>query len=172
LRESEARLALANTMLERERDNKLLSVQAITASIAHEIRQPLGAISLNAETALQCLGKTPDNDELRHALTDIAQSVKDTTGILEGLRTLFGKGDQERAPVDVNQVIQSVLRLAGAQTKNQGVDVQLDLTNGLPLVAGHGGQLQQVILNLVNNAVEAMDFAPDGRIVDQNRASK
>jgi signal transduction histidine kinase len=161
---SEARLVMANMLLERERDNKLLSVQAITASIAHEIRQPLGSISLNAETALHCIERTsPDHDEVRDALADIAQSVKDTTGMLEGLRKLFGKADHERAPVDLNQVIQSGLRLLSAQTKNQGVDVQLDLTADLPPVAGHGGQLQQVILNLVNNAIEAMDSAPDRR---------
>jgi C4-dicarboxylate-specific signal transduction histidine kinase len=160
----QARLSVTVRTLERERDNRLMNVRAITASIAHEISQPLAAIEINAAAALHLLGKTPpDHHEAQDALTEITQSVKRTTEVFEGLRTLFGKGDQGPEPVDVNQIIRSVLRVMDVEMKNHGVDAQHNLTAGLPLVAGQGGQLQEVIFNLVHNAIEAMDSAPDRR---------
>lgn len=161
-KDSEARLALSNAMLERERDNRLMNVQAVTASIVHEIRQPLVAISLNADAASQLLRSTPPSyDEALDALNEIAGSVQHTREVCEGLRTLFGRGDQERRPVDVNELIRSVLHSLDTELKNHGVDTQLELMARLPLVAGHDGQLQEVIFNLAHNAIEAMDSTPD-----------
>jgi signal transduction histidine kinase len=161
-KDSEARLALSNALLERERDNKLMNVQAVTASIVHEIRQPLAAISLNADVASQLLRSTPPSyDEALDALNEIAGSVQHTKEVCEGLRTLFGRGDQERRPVDVNELIRSVLGSLDTELKNHGVDAQLELTARLPLVDGNGGQLQEVVFNLAHNAIEAMDSTPD-----------
>jgi signal transduction histidine kinase len=91
-RESEARLARSNTMLEYERDNRLLNAQAITAAIAHEIRQPLAAITINADAALRWFGRTPlDHDEVRAALIRIKSGGHRASEVFDGIRSLFGR---------------------------------------------------------------------------------
>ncbi|HKE22112.1 MAG TPA: MASE4 domain-containing protein [Bryobacteraceae bacterium] len=152
-----ATLSVAVRSLERERDNKLMNVRAITASIAHEIRQPLTAIALNAEAALKYLGKTPPSYEYaREALGEIRNATHHTGEVLDGLRTLFAKADQERQPVDVNDVIRRVLQSMQTELKEHRVDTRYEPAAELPLVAASRGQLQEVIFNLVNNAIEAM----------------
>jgi signal transduction histidine kinase len=95
-RESATHLAHSNAMLERERDNKLLSAQALTAAIVHEVRQPLTAVSVNGSAALQFLGKTPPKlAEVRAALNDIIRDTHRTNEVLEGIRALFGKSHQK-----------------------------------------------------------------------------
>jgi len=157
-----ATLSVAVRSLERERDNKLMNVRAITASIAHEIRQPLTAIALNAEAALKYLGKTPPSYEYaREALGEIRNATHHTGEVLDGLRTLFAKADQERQPVDVNDVIRRVLQSMQTELKEHRVDTRYEPAAELPLVAASRGQLQEVIFNLVNNAIEAMAPTPD-----------
>jgi signal transduction histidine kinase len=156
-RESEARLARANAMLERERDNRLLNAQAITAAIAHEVRQPLAAIVTNAGAALLWLGRTPpDHDEVRAALTRIKTDGHRASDVFDGIRALFGKSGYERQPVDVNRIVLRVTDSLQDELNGHGVVTQYELATELPLVNGHGAQLQQVVVNLINNAVEAM----------------
>ena len=156
-RANEARLAHANMMLERERENKLVSAQAIIAAIAHEIRQPLVAITTNAGAALRWLGRTPpDQDEARAALDQIKNEGLRAGEMFDGIRALFGKVDQERQPVAVNDIILSVIHSLEGQLNGHGVAVHRELAAELPLIAGHSGQLREVIFNLVNNALEAM----------------
>jgi len=156
-RANEARLAHANMMLERERENKLVSAQAIIAAIAHEIRQPLVAITTNAGAALRWLGRTPpDQDEARAALEQIKNEGLRAGEMFDGIRALFGKVDQERQPVAVNDIILSVIHSLEGQLNDHGVVVHRELAAELPLIAGHSGQLREVIFNLVNNALEAM----------------
>lgn len=156
-RANEARLAHANMMLERERENKLVSAQAIIAAIAHEIRQPLVAITTNAGAALRWLGRTPpDQDEARAALDQIKNEGLRAGEMFDGIRALFGKVDQERQPVAVNDIILSVIHSLEGQLNDHGVVVHRELAAELPLIAGHSGQLREVIFNLVNNALEAM----------------
>jgi signal transduction histidine kinase len=159
-RESATHLAHSNTMLERERDNKLLNAQALTAAIAHEVSQPLSAIAVNGSAALEFLGKTPPAlAEVRAALNDVISDTHRTSEVLVGIRALFGKSNQEREQVEVNEIIRGVLQLSRKELQDHGVETRLELASELPLVDGHRRQLEEVIFNLVRNAIEAMDGA-------------
>jgi signal transduction histidine kinase len=160
-RDNEARLARANMMLERERDNKLMSAQAITGAIAHEVRQPLASIVTSASAALRWLDRTPPNhDELRAALHRIQDESHRTSEVFDAIRALFRKGDQGRQRIAVNEIILEVLESLREELKDHGVETRSELTE-LPLVEGNGGLLREVILNLVYNALEAMDATTD-----------
>ena len=165
-RASETRLAHANMMLERERDNKLMSAQAITAAIAHEVRQPLAGIVTNASAAMRWLGRTPpDFDEVQVALKRIQTESHRTSDVFDAIRALFRTGDQGRQPIDVNAIIGEVIESLRGELKDHAVEARLDLTE-LPLVDAHKGQLREVIFNLVHNALEAMDGTSDrGRLL-------
>ena len=161
-RESEASLARSNMFLERERDNKLLNLEAITASIAHEVNQPLTAIVTNGRAALRFLGRAPpDHIEIRAALDSIIRDGHRTSEVFDGIRALFQKVDQGRRPIDLNAVIREVLQPLRAELKDRGITDRPELTSELPLVDGNRNQLQQVIYNLVHNALEAMDAITD-----------
>ena len=158
-RASEARLAHANIMLERGRDNKLLNAQAVTAVIAHEIRQPLASIVTNAETALRWLEREPPNhDRAAAALASINRDGKRASDVFEGIRALFARGGIERQPIDLNRIVLSVTDTLKEELHRHGVVVRHELTTELPPVIGHGVQLREVVFNLVNNAVEAMSM--------------
>jgi signal transduction histidine kinase len=160
-RDNEARLAHANMMLERERDNKLMGAQAITAAIAHEVRQPLAGIVTNASAAMRWLGRNPPNhEEVRAALTRIQNEGHRTSEVFESIRALFQTGDRGRRRLDVNEIIVEVLDLLRGELKAHGVQTRSEL-NELPHIDGHKGQLKEVIFNLVRNALEAMDATTD-----------
>jgi signal transduction histidine kinase len=157
-----ARLARSNTKLEQERDNKLMNVEAITASIAHEVRQPLAAIAANGSAALRFLGRTPPElDDARASLNAIIGDSHRASEVFDGIRTLFRKVDHGRQPVDLNEITFDVLQSLRGELKEHGVITRTELTSELPLIDGHKGQLQQVLFNLVRNAVEAMDATVD-----------
>ncbi len=157
-RDSETRLARSNMLLERERDNKLMNMQAITAAIAHEVKQPLAAIVANGGAALRYLRKAPpDLDEVGAALNRIISDGHRTSEVFDSIRALFRKGDQGRQQLDVNEIILEVLRSVRGELEAHGVETRSELTSTLPLVSGHRAQLQEVIFNLVRNAIEAMD---------------
>jgi len=158
-----SRLARANTMLERERDQKLLNAQAITASIAHEIRQPLAALVANGEAALLYLAKAPpDLGKVRAALERMVGDGHRTSEVFEAMRALFRKGDQGRRQVDVNAIVADVLASMRRGIEARGVAISSVLVFDLPRIAAHEGQLREVLVNLVSNALEAMD-ATTGR---------
>jgi signal transduction histidine kinase len=157
-RDNEARLARSNAMLERERHNKLMNAQAITASIAHEVRQPLSAIATNCGAALRFLAMSPPNHaEVQAAIERIVRDSHRTSDVFDGIRALFREVDQGRLPVDVNAAVAEVLQAFDGELKSHGVVVRQELAAELPSVEGHRNQLQQVIVNLVNNAIEAMN---------------
>ena len=156
-RASEERLTRSNMLLERERKNKLMNVQAVIAAIAHEMRQPLGAITLNASAAQRWLERTPPGqNEARAALDEIKSEGHRAGEVFNGILALFGKVDQERQAVNVNEMILSVEHSLEGQLQDHGVAVHRELAAELPLIAGHGGQLREVIFNLIVNALEAM----------------
>jgi signal transduction histidine kinase len=157
-RKSELRLSHSNMLLERERDNKLMNAQAITAAIAHEIRQPLAAIMANAGAALRFLERAPpDHNEAQVALKRIKSDSKDASEVFDSFRTLFGNVDQRRQLINVNEIILEVLASFRGELQDHNVETHTELAHQLPLVNGHRNQLREVILNLVHNAVEAMD---------------
>jgi signal transduction histidine kinase len=151
-----ARLARAYAVVERERNNKLLNAQAITASIAHEVRQPLTAIVASGGAALQYLKKaSPDHEKVRQSLNKMISESHRTNEVLDGIRSMFGRADQEREAVDVNEIVRDVLRSVDAELVGNGIATSSEFAE-LPLVDCHRNQLQQVIYNLVQNASEAM----------------
>ena len=161
-RETEARLALSNARLQRERDNKLLSARAATAAIAHEIRQPLSAIAMSARTGLLRLARTPPNhDEVRTTLMRIERDVHRASEVFDAIRALFGKSGQERQPIDVNRIVLDATDSLREELDSGGVIARYELSE-LPLVSGHETQLREVVWNLINNAVEAMSRTTDG----------
>jgi signal transduction histidine kinase len=156
------RLAHSHMMVERERNNKLLNVEAIAAAISHEIKQPLTAIAANGGAALALLGRAPpDLQEAKASLNDIVEDSHRINCTLGGIRSLVRKVDQEQEPVDVNEVVLEVLRSLRGKLMDHGITVRSELTAGLVSIRGNRHQLQQVILNLIHNAIEAMDGATD-----------
>jgi signal transduction histidine kinase len=163
-RESEARLARSNAMLQRERDNKLINLRAAIASISHEIKQPLSAIALNGAAARALLeAERPDLKEAQTALNDVISDSHRTGEILDNLRGLFDNSEQEKEPVDVNELILSALHLLRGELAGHGIAVGVELASELPPVMGSKIQLQEVVINLAQNAIDAMAPVKGGR---------
>jgi signal transduction histidine kinase len=161
-RESEARLARSNMMLQRERDNKLMNIDAITSAIVHEVRQPLAAIAANGDAGIRWLSKTPpDFGEVRAAMTDMVRASHRASQVLESIRALFKNANLEAQPVDLNGIALGALDVLRAELRDHGIITRTELAPELPLVPGHSGQLQEVMLNLVRNAIDAMDSITD-----------
>src|SRR5580693_6081552 len=143
--------------LQRERDNKLMNLEAMAASIGHEVRQPLAGISSNGGAALRFLGHTPPNlEEARLALQRMVKDSHRASQVFDNIRILFGKADQGHEPIDVNELALGVLQALREELKDHRITTQAELTSQLPFVMGHRGQLQEVFINLVHNAIEAM----------------
>ena len=150
-------LAISVLAQRRERESRLMSMDAMTAAIEHEIRQPLGAIVANASAARRYLGQTPPNvGEVRAALEAIAADGHRSSDVMHSIREMFTKTDQPQTAVDANELIQETLSLVRPELDAARIAIQLDLAPQIPLVSAHRGQLQQVILNLVTNAADAM----------------
>jgi signal transduction histidine kinase len=138
--------------------NRVVTAGKLSASIAHENNQPLAAMVANANAGLRFLARaTPDLDEARDTLKRIVRDGHRAGQVIGSVRAMFKKDGGETSKIDLNEVIQDVLRPVRGELEAKGIVVQTGLTRPLPLVLGHGGQLQQVILNLVRNAAEAMD---------------
>ncbi len=138
--------------------NRVTTASELTAAIAHEVSQPLAAMVANANAGIRWLtNQTPDLDEARAAMSNVVSAGHRAGEVIGSIRAMFKKDRQEKTPVDLNVVIQDVLALVREELQTQGIRVQVQLTSPLPLVLGQSGQLQQVILNLVRNAAEAMD---------------
>jgi signal transduction histidine kinase len=152
------RLALSHMMLERERNNKLMSLEAAAASISHELKQPLTAITANSAAAFKLLELAPpDLEEARAALRDVANDSRRASQVLDNLRALFGNVARKYEPLNVNDAALGALRALRAELNDHGITADVELAPELPLVTGHAGQLQEVVTNLFHNAVEAMD---------------
>ena len=139
---------------------------AMAASIAHEINQPLGAVVANANAGLRFLARNPsDLVEAREALSEIVKAGHRAGEVIGGIRAMFKKDTQIKAWLDVNHVVLEVLALLDGELKNQFVLVSTELSEELPLVPGVRVQLQQVILNLLSNAIEAMSTTNSQRVL-------
>jgi C4-dicarboxylate-specific signal transduction histidine kinase len=144
-------------MLQRERDDKLMNMAAMAASISHEVRQPLMAIAMNSGAALRFLALAPPAfAEVRSALNTIVSDSDRASQIFDSIGGLFKGADQRQEPVDVNEVVVAALRILQGDLEEHGVVTETELAPAVTHVIGHRGQLQGVILNLVKNAIEAM----------------
>jgi PAS domain S-box-containing protein len=154
--------ALRATELELARITRLTAVTQMAASIAHEINQPLASIVAGGNASLRWLAKTPpDLDEARSALKRIIGDGHRAGEAISGIRAMFKRDDQEKAPLEINPLILEVLALLHRELQNQRISVQTELAEGLPKVLVNRVQLQQVMLNLLTNAVEAMGTVTD-----------
>jgi C4-dicarboxylate-specific signal transduction histidine kinase len=129
----------------------------MAAAIAHEINQPLTGIVAQANAAARWLaGSPPDLVKVRNALERIIGAGHHASEVIGGIRAMFKRDDNKRALFDVNEIIEETITLAQAELEDQCVAVQVDLANDLPHVHGDRVQMQQVIVNLIINAIDAM----------------
>ena len=150
---SETALQAAQSTLVRM--TRLTTMRAVTASIAHEVNQPLAAIVANGNAAMRFLAfEKPDLDAARTAVNSIVVQGHRASEVIESIRAMFKTIDQERVPLDINKLVQDVLTLM--EVRGHEVSVETELKAEPPEVVGNRVQLQQVILNLVMNALDAM----------------
>ena len=155
-----SRLASALTMLRRERSNRLMSIDAATAAIAHEIRSPLASIPLNAETArLQLRMEPPDLPGVDVILQDIDTASLRVNATISSVRELFKGSGSVTTPICLEEAVQQVLRLLKHELQLHQINVAIDFQMSGDYVHADATQVQQVILNLVKNAIEAMSPA-------------
>ena len=141
---------------------RLTTLGELTASIAHEVNQPLAGIVTNGAACLRWLGHdTPALDEARSSVEDMISDARRASEVIQRIRALSKKAVPEKAPVDINLVIHDVVRLVQRETLGHGASLQLELAPALPFVLGDRVQLQQVIINLVINAIQAMASLTD-----------
>jgi signal transduction histidine kinase len=137
--------------------NRVTTMGELVASISHEVRQPLAGIGTNASTALRCLTRDePDLDTAREAARRIARDVSRAGDILSRVRTLYTKAPPKREPLDVNAVLTETLALLRGEAGRHAVAVCAELAAGLPNVTGDRVQVQQLVMNLALNGIEAM----------------
>jgi PAS domain S-box-containing protein len=162
LRRTELALREAVVTLEGERDSKLMNIEAVAASIAHEVRQPIAAIAINGGAALKFLERVPlDLDRVRAILNQMMSDCHRISEVFDTIRALFRRVDQKREPTVVNEIVLDVLQSMREELTDHGVTTETELAAELQRVDGHRNQLRQVILNLIHNAVESMDNTID-----------
>jgi signal transduction histidine kinase len=126
------------------------------ASLVHELTQPLAASLANAETGVRLLAaREPDLDELRATLADIVADERRAGDLVQKLRRFLRRGEVERGELDLREVLQDVLQLVDREAQARGVRLRLEIAEALPKVVGDRVQLQQVVLNLLSNAIDA-----------------
>jgi PAS domain S-box-containing protein len=155
LRASEGRLREAQA--ECAHVNRVATMGQLTASIAHEVLQPISAGITNAQTALRWLrSRPPDLEEVRQALGRIVNEGNRVTDIIDRIRAFITKAPARKDPLQINEAIREVIALTHGEVVKQGVSVRTQLAEGVPRIRGDRVQLQQVIINLIINAIEAM----------------
>ena len=146
--------------------NRQASAGELSSSITHELNQPLGSILTNTETAELILeSPSPDLDELKEILTDIKRDDLRASEVLKRLRSFLKRTPFEQKSVDLNATMREVFELLRAQASAQNVSLYLQASPGELRVSGDPVQLQQVIVNLIVNSMEAMAGMPYGRTI-------
>ena len=147
---------------------RLTTLGEVSASIAHEINQPLAAIVNNATASLVLLSdRQPQLDEVRAALTDVVNDAERASAIVERVRQMSRRSEPQRAPCRIHEIVDDVVALAARVSPLRGVAIDTEIPRDLPPVLGDLVQLEQVLLNLVVNAMDAMsDMDPSERRVE------
>lgn len=164
-----ARQRRAEAQALRERDDlahvlRVTTLNELTSSLAHEISQPLGSIMLNAEAAMRFMqsGRKGDTRDVQEALGDIIASADHASHVIGRVRTLFRKAHLEPVSVDVKVLVDDVVRLLHAAMLTEHIDIRVALADVVPAVLGDPVQLEQVLLNVVRNACDAIGARKDG----------
>ena len=140
--------------------NRMATAGELSAAIAHEIKQPLTGIVTMANAALRWLSReSPDIGRARDAMNKVVAAGHLASDVITNVRDLFGKDRQGKAPTDINKLIRTVLGLVYMDLRKHSIESQVNLDEPLPSVVGNEVQLQQVILNLVMNAIDSMNSA-------------
>jgi C4-dicarboxylate-specific signal transduction histidine kinase len=154
--------ALRNAEAELARVARLTTMGELAASLSHELRQPLAAIVMNGSATLRWLDREPpDLDEARDAATRTVREGQRADEVIRGLRALATKSGPQLTPLDLDDVIREVLTLTHSEVQRHGVVLRVDLAAGHRPVLGDRVQLQQVLLNLILNGVDAMKTVTD-----------
>jgi signal transduction histidine kinase len=154
LREAQANLA---------RVSRVTTMGELTASVAHEIRQPIAAAVTNAKTCLRWLGRDqPDVPEAREAAARIIKDVTRAADTISSISLLFKKGALQRELVDVNELIREMIVLLRSEANRYSISIRTELAEDLPKVTADRVQLQQVFMNLMLNGIEAMKGTTGG----------
>jgi len=145
------------------RVSRVTTMGELTASLAHEIRQPIAAAVTNARTCLRWLGRDqPDVAEAREAVSRIVNDVTRAADIIGSISLLFKKGALQRELVDVNELIREMIVLLRSEANRYSISIRTELAEELPKVMADRIQLQQVFMNLMLNAIDAMKGTADG----------
>jgi NO-binding membrane sensor protein with MHYT domain len=149
--------ALRQAQADLARVNRVTAMGALTASIAHEVSQPIAAAATSADACLRWLSRDPpDLEEARAAAMGIVKDATRAAEIINRIRLLFKKGTTQRELLDVNDVIREMIALLRGEVAQHSVSVRTELAADLPQVMGDRVQLQQVMMNLMSNGIDAM----------------
>jgi signal transduction histidine kinase len=152
-----AQLLRAVLAQRREREARLMTGDAVAATIAHEVKQPLSAMVMNADAGLRWLDRSlPDLDEVKAAFKKIAADGHRAGAVIESIRAIFKRDAGNRASLDINELINEALILLRSDLQKHRIFVQTEPSLQLPQVTGDRIQLQQVLLNLITNAIDSM----------------
>ncbi|MDA9445702.1 PAS domain-containing protein, partial [Bradyrhizobium sp. CCBAU 21360] len=162
IRADQAEQELRRAQSELAHVTRVTTLGELTTSIAHEINQPLAAIISNADACLGWMGReAPNLSAARSSVEWIIEDAIRASEVIRRIRALAKKGEIEMAPLDINEVVKDVIALVTRELVSHRVTLRTELTAGLPRILGDRIQLQQVIINLVMNGIEAMDAVTD-----------
>ena len=152
---------------------RVTTLGELTTSIAHEVNQPLAATAINGNACLLWLSAQPPNlEEARQAIERIVSDTSRANHIIERIRSLAKRSSPQTELLNINKIIREILLLTSNEIQSNHITLTTDLSDDLPLILGDHVQLQQVILNLIINAIEAMNgVASDGRVLLVSSAS-
>ena len=154
--------ALQKAQAELASASRLTMMAQVAASIAHEIKQPLAAIVTNGSAASRWLAKKPpDLEEVQASVNRVVMEGHHAGQVIESIRAMFEQAPREKSRLDANELIQEVLTFTGSEIQRHRVAVQTELADKLPPLLADRIQLQQVLRNLIMNALEAIDAVTD-----------
>jgi signal transduction histidine kinase len=152
-----AKLALTVSARDRERDARLMSMDAVTAAIAHEIRQPLSAIVTNASAGRRWLDRTPPNIEMAlQSLRSIAEQGHRASDLISSMRSVLAKRSGERTMFSLNDLVRETAPLLDRELARWNISLQFGLDDGLPPIVADRVQMQQVLDNIFTNAIQSL----------------
>ena len=161
-----AQLLRAVLAQRREREARLMTGDAVSASIAHEIKQPLSGMITGADAGFRWLDRTtPDLDEAKAAFKHIIHAGHRAGAVIDGIRAIFKKDARNRTSLDINDLIGEALALVRDELQKHRVSVQAERNEQLPRVKGDRVQVQQVLLNLITNAIDSMAAKDGSRVL-------
>jgi signal transduction histidine kinase len=161
-----ARLSLANSKLQREHENKLMSAEAVVAALAHEVRQPLSGITSRAAAGRRFLDRAqPDVERAKRLFEQLSDAAFRASEVFENFRTLFRGDRQEHQPLDINVLVLEAIQFLRKELDDHNIVAHTMFAPELPTIQGNRGQLREVILNLIQNSIEAMATTTRQRVI-------